>query len=129
MFKRSPKTATSAAIRKALSQNPNLRRILQALDSLRGAQREETLQRVLGVSRNAQCIAAAPRNMYIPSASSAREGTDGEPDHLEFIGEEEMLGIKALAEAIQSAVRPQVDCKPEAESLGLEWEDSVSGGR
>jgi len=106
--------ATSPAIRHSLSENANLRRILRALDSLRGPSREETLQRVLGVSRNAQGIAAAKRNMYIPSASSAQE----EADEVEFIGEEEMVALKALAEAIEHAVHAPA----EAGSLGLEWE-------
>lgn len=113
-------TATSSDIRKALSQNTNLPRILRALDSLRGTQREETLQRVLGVSRDAQGIAVKQRNMYVPAAN---RDTEGAPEQLEFIGEEEMLALKALTEAIEGAVRTRAD-KPEAVSFGLEWEDS-----
>ncbi len=52
--------------------------------------------------------------MYIPSASSA----EGEADEVEFIGEEEMVALKALAEAIEHAVQAPA----EAGSLGLEWE-------
>ncbi|KLO15369.1 hypothetical protein SCHPADRAFT_264252 [Schizopora paradoxa] len=116
--------ATSLDVRKALSQNPNLPRILRALDSLRGTHREETLQRVLGVSREAQGIGAVQRNMYIPAAGSA-PGFDeeGAPEQSEFIGDEERKALKVLAEAIEAAVRARVD-RPEPVSFGLEWEDS-----
>lgn len=75
---------------------------------------------MLGVSRDAQGIAVKQRNMYVPAAN---RDTEGAPEQLEFIGEEEMLALKALAEAIEGAVRTRAD-KPEAVSFGLEWEDS-----
>lgn len=62
--------------------------------------------------------------MYIPAAGSAPGGgEEGAPEQSEFIGEEERKALKALAEAIEAAVRARAD-RPEPVSFGLEWEDS-----
>ncbi|KAF9650399.1 hypothetical protein BDM02DRAFT_3093177, partial [Thelephora ganbajun] len=43
--------ATSAAVRKTLSEHPNLKPLLRSIDSLRDTEREAALQRALGVSQ------------------------------------------------------------------------------
>jgi zinc finger HIT domain-containing protein 3 len=91
------KTATSQAIRKALSANPKLPELLRSIDKLRGEDREEALQRALGI---------APADL---AGSSRRAGT-----YLE----EEISGFRDLAEAIEAAVRGGKE-----DVLGLNWGD------
>ncbi|KAF7790038.1 hypothetical protein EIP86_000987 [Pleurotus ostreatoroseus] len=91
--------ATSPAIRTILSSNPQLPDLLKSLDTLRGAEREEALQRALGVS-------AADLD---PNAQA--RGAAGRPP------EDDVKALRALAEAIEAAVRGGKE-----DALGLDWE-------
>jgi len=90
--------AVSPTIRSVLSNNPNLKNILISIDKLRGSDREEALQRALGVS--------------VSSASAVATGpTAG-------IAQDDMQALRELAEAIESAVRGSKDG-----ALGLDWDN------
>ncbi|KAF8510358.1 hypothetical protein BU17DRAFT_77702 [Hysterangium stoloniferum] len=71
--------ASSPAIRKTLTSHPNLRSLLQRVDKLRGAEREEALERLLGVSTVA----------FSDSAET----------------EDDIKAMKELAEAVEICVR------------------------
>ncbi|KAG6918065.1 hypothetical protein DXG01_016721 [Tephrocybe rancida] len=88
--------ATSPSIRKTLAAHPNLKQLLVSIDSLRGNDRENALQRALGV--------AAPD---IKDLSAPPE-----------LGED-ILALRELAEAIETAVRGG-----QAGALGLDWDPS-----
>ncbi|KAL6301254.1 hypothetical protein BKA93DRAFT_471383 [Sparassis latifolia] len=85
--------ATSPAIRRALASHPQLPELLRSLDQVRGADREEALQRALGV---------------------------GDPSNRTSEGrsEEDIRALRELAEAVEAAVRSG---KPDV--LGLDWGD------
>ncbi|KAJ7141136.1 hypothetical protein C8R44DRAFT_837498 [Mycena epipterygia] len=85
--------ATSPAIRTALATHPNLPALLTSIDKLRGADREDALQRALGVTA--------------PDITPAG-GAGGLSD--------DVLALRALAEAIESAVRGGKEG-----ALGLDW--------
>ncbi|KAI0084916.1 hypothetical protein BDY19DRAFT_968841 [Irpex rosettiformis] len=90
--------ATSQTVRKVLASNPKLPDLLRTIDRLRGEDREEELQRALGVSR-ADLDGQFGRNRRVYS-------------------EEDVNGIRELAEAIEAAVRGGKE-----DVLGLNWGD------
>ncbi|KAJ6625350.1 hypothetical protein B0H10DRAFT_639225 [Mycena sp. CBHHK59/15] len=85
--------ATSQTIRTTLAEHPNLPRLLTSIDKLRGPDREAALQRALGVT--------APE---IAPKAGAQELS------------EDVLALRALAEAVEAAVRGGKDG-----ALGLDW--------
>ncbi|KAK7031526.1 hypothetical protein R3P38DRAFT_3313593 [Favolaschia claudopus] len=85
--------ATSPAIRTALATHPNLPALLTSIDKLRGPEREDTLQRALGVT--------APD---IVTGQGVRDLS------------EDVLALRALAEAVEAAVRGGNE-----DVLGLNW--------
>ncbi|KAI0081990.1 hypothetical protein K474DRAFT_1586794 [Panus rudis PR-1116 ss-1] len=85
--------ATSPAIREVIAANPRLRDILRSIDQLHGEDRQEALQRALGVS-------------------SADVRPPGIPD------EEDIQALRRLAEAVEAAVRGG-----KHDVLGLDWGD------
>ncbi|KAJ7049921.1 hypothetical protein C8F01DRAFT_721274, partial [Mycena amicta] len=89
--------ATSSAIRQVLAAHPSLPGLLTQIDQLRGHEREDALQRALGVG------AAGI------SVSNANRGGGGLGD--------DVLALRALAEAVEGAVRGGQDGV-----LGLDWE-------
>ncbi|CAK5265401.1 unnamed protein product [Mycena citricolor] len=86
--------ATSPAVRKTLVEHPNLPALLRSIDTLRGPDREDALHRALGVSA--------------PDISGAKPGAGLSDD---------VLALRALAEAVEAAVRGGKEG-----SLGLDWE-------
>jgi len=90
--------ATSPLVRATLSENPNLKNVLRSINELRGSDREEALQRALGVSL------------------SSRSGifNDAEKE----VTEEDVHALRRLAEVIEGAVRGSKDG-----GLGLDWGD------
>ena len=88
--------ATSPAVRKALAAHPRLPELLRSIDRLRGEEREDALQRALGVSE---------------TSASARAGATVQ-------SEEDMKALRELAEAIEAAVRGG-----KQDTLGLDWGD------
>jgi zinc finger HIT domain-containing protein 3 len=91
-------TATSPAIRKALASNPRLPQLLTSIDALRGADREDELQRALGVSSTT----GAHRSANI----RYEEG--------------DMAALRAFAEAVEAAIRGE-----KQDTLGLDWGDET----
>lgn len=91
--------ATSPAIRRALAAHPRLHTLLRRIDALRGVQREAALEHVLGVQRT---------NAGALSVDGAPEGD---------VDTEDMRALRALAEAVEGAVRGD-----RREALGLDWE-------
>lgn len=86
--------ATSPAVRNILGEHKNLPDLLTSIDKLRGFDREEALQRALGVT---------------PSELD---------DQLRSEPSEDVLALRKLAEAIEDAVRGG-----NQPALGLNWED------
>jgi hypothetical protein len=91
-------SATSHAVRAALTGRPKLKDTLQSIDRLRGPAREEALQACLGVSRS-------------DVTSSVGGGIR--------VGEEEKEAMGELAEAIEAAVRGNRE-----DALGLDWDQN-----
>ncbi|KAI0338295.1 hypothetical protein BDW22DRAFT_1409646 [Trametopsis cervina] len=89
--------ATSQNVRKVLASHPKLRDLLRSIDNLRGEDREEALQRALGIS---------PSDL---DGSSRKSGT---------YAEEDVKALRELAEAIEAAVRGGKE-----DVLGLDWAD------
>ncbi|KAL0579985.1 hypothetical protein V5O48_001988 [Marasmius crinis-equi] len=87
--------ATSEAIRNILKDNPNLPALLKSIDNLKGPEREDALQRALGVQA--------------PSIG-------GDATKIEIT--EDVLALRAFAEAIEAAVRGE-----RSGALGLDWGD------
>ncbi|KAF8160634.1 hypothetical protein B0H34DRAFT_344813 [Crassisporium funariophilum] len=87
--------ATSPAIRQALASHKNLPDLLTSIDRLRGPDREQALQRALGVT--------APE-------------IDDQLRPMEL--GEDVLALRTLAEAIEAAVRGE-----NQSALGLNWGD------
>lgn len=88
--------ATSPAIRRILQSKKNLPELLRSIDNLRGRDREEALQKALGVT---------PADVDIQQL---------QPKELD----EEVLALRELAEAIEAAVRGD-----NTQALGLNWGD------
>lgn len=85
--------ATSPKIREILNKHDNLRYLLTSIDKLRGSEREETLQKALGVTA--------------PDIDHQRK-----PEELS----EDTLALRELAEAVEAAIRGGNDS-----ALGLNW--------
>ena len=97
-------------IRTILSHNPSLRQILTEIDQLRGEDRQEALQKALGVS-----VSDVQRSVRISGGSSASlnpsaRGLGG--------NEDDVRALRQLAEAVESAVRGGKEG-----TLGLDWGD------
>lgn len=97
--------ATSPAVRKALTAHPSLPVLLRQIDALRGQEREDALQEALGVGAADDLGLSASRHTYGRSSEPLVK-TDEERD-----------ALRALAEAVESAVRGGQDGV-----LGLDWE-------
>jgi hypothetical protein len=89
-------SATSPAIRQALAANPHLPDILTSIDKLRGPDREDALQRALGVNVDQL---KDPSGTKVPSNQS-----------------EDVSALRQLAEAVEAAARGG-----KAGVLGLDW--------
>ncbi|PBL00221.1 hypothetical protein ARMGADRAFT_1006459 [Armillaria gallica] len=87
--------ATSLTIRKVLSAHPNLPALLTSIDNLRGQNRDLALQRALGVTDPQFVDRTRPVQL-----------------------EEDALALRALAEAVEDAVRGE-----QKDALGLNWGD------
>jgi hypothetical protein len=87
--------ATSPAVRKILAEHENLPELLTSIDKLRGPEREDALQRALGVTA--------------PEIDDQLRRS--EPS-------EDVLALRALAEAIEAAIRGGNES-----ALGLNWGD------
>jgi len=91
--------ATSVAVRKALSEYPDLKPLLRSVDSLRGREREDSLQRALGVSQ------ANPQG----ASSTNKLG----------ICQEDVEAMRWLSSAIDAAIRGD---RPSALGLDIDGE-------
>ncbi|KAF8627846.1 hypothetical protein AX15_004262 [Amanita polypyramis BW_CC] len=89
--------ATSPKIRKVLASYPSLKDLLTSIDKFRGAERDQALQKALGVT---------------PADVDART-QPGEPS-------ENIAPLRELAEAIEEAVRGK-----NTSALGLNWGDDL----
>ena len=89
-------SATSPAIRQALTAYPHLPDLLTSIDKLRGPDREDALQRALGVNVD---------RLKDPSATKVSPNQS-----------EDISALRQLAEAIETAVRGG-----KAGVLGLDW--------
>lgn len=87
--------ATSPTIRNVLSAHPNLPALLTSIDNLRGQNRDLALQRSLGVTDPQFVDRTHPVQL-----------------------EEDVLALRALAEAVEDAVRGE-----QKDALGLNWGD------
>ena len=94
-------------MRQALASNPNLPDLLRSIDSLRGEDREEALQRALGVS-------SADVHGVGLTATSGR----AQPRAGAAYPEEDVRALRQLAEAVEAAVRGGRE-----DVLGLDWGD------
>jgi hypothetical protein len=92
-----PRTATSPTIRTLLA-TPRLRTLLTSIDAFRGPEREEALQRALGVD------------------SRLLKNHDAGTRTTEAL-DEDTRGFRALAEAVEEAVRGRKE-----DALGLDWD-------
>lgn len=90
-----PWPATSAAVRKALSDHPSLKPLLRSIDSLRGTERETALQRALGVSQE------------------DHQGVSG--INRFGIVEEDIEAVRQLSSALEAAIRGE-----KSNTLGLD---------
>lgn len=120
-------TATSSAVRNALASHPRLKDVLRKIDSLRGQEREEALQRALGVSQY-DARGAVPNDISFPTSNRTRFGHGGRsslPENGIEVGyvEEDKVALRELAEAVETAVRGG----KEGTMLGLDWGDTDSG--
>jgi len=88
--------ATSSAIRQVLGSHPSLCGLLTSIDTLRGPDREDALQRALGVN---------VEQLRDPS------GTKVSPEF-----DEDVIALRKLAEAVETAVRGGKEGV-----LGLDW--------
>jgi hypothetical protein len=88
--------ATSAAVRHALESNPLLPELLTSIDKLRGPEREDALQRALGVD-----------------AKQLKNDLLG-PQELS----DDTRALRQLAEAVEAAVRGGKE-----DVLGLDWDE------
>lgn len=107
-------------MRKVLASHPRLKEMLRKIDSLRGQEREEALQRALGVSQY-DARGAVP-NDQSSSTYGDRSSSYGYR-HEEKYSEEDKVVLRELAEAVETAVRGG----KEGTVLGLDWGDSESG--
>ncbi|KAI0319008.1 hypothetical protein OF83DRAFT_871449 [Amylostereum chailletii] len=99
--------ATSPAVRRVLAAHPRLKQVLRTVEALRGAAREEALQRGLGVNFD------DTSRGHTHGRGTARSDVDA----LAFEDEEDRGALRELAEAIEGAVRGGNDAP------GLDWGD------
>lgn len=92
--------ATSPRVRAALAAHPRLKEILRNIDGLRGAEREDALQRALGVSAG-----DVRGSVQAPLAGLGAQSED-------------VKALRELAEAVEAAVRGG-----KQDALGLDWGD------
>lgn len=114
-------------MRNALASHPRLKDVLRQIDSLRGQQREEALQRALGVSQY-DARGAVPNDMSVSTSNRTTFGRGGRSSSYENgieVGyeEEDKTALRQLAEAVEGAVRGA----KEGATLGLDWGDTDSG--
>ncbi|CAL1706114.1 unnamed protein product [Somion occarium] len=100
--------ATSTAIRHVIAEHPRLRDILRNIDQLRGEDRQDALQRALGVSTSDGRPPGINPSVGIPGIVGAAGVAD----------EEDVLALRELAEAVEAAVRAGKE-----DVLGLDWGD------
>jgi hypothetical protein len=86
-------SATSPAIRKILNEHPNLITMLSSIDTNRGREREQALQRALGVTTH--------------DINNQFKGVEISDD---------VLALRQFAEAVEAAVRGN-----NGGALGLDW--------
>ena len=98
-YKLRPLSATSVAVRKALSEHQDLKPLLRSIDSLRGREREEALQSALGVSQ------------------TNHQGDSGTKKL--GIGKEDIEAMRRLSSAIETAIRGD---RPSALGLDIDGE-------
>ncbi|KAH7925608.1 hypothetical protein BV22DRAFT_419423 [Leucogyrophana mollusca] len=91
--------ATAPSIRSVLEANPRLPELLTSIDKLRGSERENALQRALGVDSSKLEISQRDLNRA------------GELD-------DDTRALRQLAEAVEAAVRGGKES-----ALGLDWDD------
>lgn len=84
--------ASSAAIRNILSSNPNLKSVLRQVEELRGSDREEALEQLLGVS---------VRKHGLISLKAS---------------EDDIKAMKEFSEALEKCIRGN-----EEDARGLDW--------
>ncbi|KAH7903662.1 hypothetical protein BJ138DRAFT_1167798 [Hygrophoropsis aurantiaca] len=94
--------ATSPAIRAVLESNPRLPALLIEIDKLRGPEREDALQRALGVDS---------RRLNEPHQLRSADNGGGDQGDMNM--------LRALAEAVEAAARGGKEGV-----LGLDWDDS-----
>ena len=115
--------ATSPAVRRILSFNPNLPNILRSIDRLRGAEREEELQRVIGVGaeegRGTFNVAGTTTGTTLVSGDAGHSGRRGGKINVD---KEDERALREFAKAIESAVRGD-----RSDVLGLDWEGMETG--
>ncbi|KAI0058130.1 hypothetical protein BV25DRAFT_1868308 [Artomyces pyxidatus] len=99
--------ATSSAIREVLTSHPRLRDIMTSIDRMRGTEREDALQRALGVAS----VDSRP--------DAVLEGLGKVPAGDIGYGGEDKHAFRALAEAVEAAVRGGQEGL-----LGLDWDES-----
>ncbi|KIK10510.1 hypothetical protein PISMIDRAFT_690980, partial [Pisolithus microcarpus 441] len=98
--------ATSPSIRTLLTANPRLQALLTSIDQLRGAEREEALQRVLGID-----------GRQIKHGSKWQVRNVDETQMQAHETDEDIKAFRMLAEAIETAVRGGKN-----DVLGLDWD-------
>ncbi|OCH88637.1 hypothetical protein OBBRIDRAFT_734064 [Obba rivulosa] len=96
--------ATSPAVRRILAAHPRLKDILRRIDARRGPEREDALQRALGIT-------------HVPAALHAPQLDRGLLE-LGAQSEEDTRALRELAEAVEGAVRGGKEG-----ALGLDWGD------
>lgn len=94
--------ATSSTIRRVLEDNPQIQNIVRSIDKLRGREREDALERALGVTRPGQDVFLAGRGVLNTNEQS----------------DEDIQALRQLAEAVEIAVRGN-----QHNGLGLDWGD------
>lgn len=94
--------ATSSTIRRVLEDNPQIQDIVRSIDKLRGREREDALERALGVTRPGQDVFLAGRGVLNTNEQS----------------DEDIQALRQLAEAVEIAVRGS-----QHNGLGLDWGD------
>jgi len=94
--------ATSSTIRRVLEDNPQIQNIVRSIDKLRGREREDALERALGVTRPGQDVFLPGRGVLNTNEQS----------------DEDIQALRQLAEAVEIAVRGN-----QHNGLGLDWGD------
>jgi zinc finger HIT domain-containing protein 3 len=88
-------------IRAAISSSPSLPSLLRKLDQLRGSEREEALEKLLGVMTTRGALRGQQRTS---------QALDSSPEGVK--------ALKQLAQAVEKAVRDD-----KTDTLDLDWEE------